>query len=342
MVHVGVVGDVPGGMAQVVNEYLTWTFPGFEVEAVASTRGRHDPAALVLWLRAAVVLLARRVRCGRSTIAAFHLSERGSFVREGSLVVWARLIGLHVAVHLHGAQFVEFAAARPGLVTRVLERAELVLVLTAATHDVVASLLGSRSGVRVVRISNAVALPPEAGEKEDVVLFGGEIGHRKGVDVLLRAWDAIPANDRAGWRLRLLGPRAMTLAPADLGGDVELLPPVGRRAMALEQSRAAVAVLPSRDEALPMFLVESMAHGCAVVATPVGEVAALLENGAGTLVAVDDADGLARALADLMTQDRRRGEAGRAARARIAARHDAVRVARDLTEHWTHLLEEPA
>ena len=48
-------------------------------------------------------------------------------------------------------------------------------------------------------------------------------------------------------------------------------------------SRAAIPVLPSRYEALPMSLLEAMAHGCAVVATPVRQVEELVD-GCGVLL----------------------------------------------------------
>jgi glycosyltransferase involved in cell wall biosynthesis len=67
-----------------------------------------------------------------------------------------------------------------------------------------------------------------------------------------------------------------------------------------------------------------MAIGLPVVATRVGGVAELVEDGVtGLLVEPDDADGLADALATLIGDPERREALGRAAVQRIADRFDA-------------------
>ena len=37
VIHVGVVADAPSGMAQVVNEYMSWSIPDVQQDAVATT-----------------------------------------------------------------------------------------------------------------------------------------------------------------------------------------------------------------------------------------------------------------------------------------------------------------
>jgi glycosyltransferase involved in cell wall biosynthesis len=99
---------------------------------------------------------------------------------------------------------------------------------------------------------------------------------------------------------------------------------------------ASIAVLPSREEAFPMFLVEAMAHGCAIVATDVGGVRELMGD-AGVLVPADDADALGAALAGLIGEPGRRAELARAAGDRAAERFDAGPVTRQWVETYAEL-----
>jgi glycosyltransferase involved in cell wall biosynthesis len=62
---------------------------------------------------------------------------------------------------------------------------------------------------------------------------------------------------------------------------------------------ADLFVLPSRFENLPVVLLEALACGLPVVATAVGGVPEIVDEGAGRLVAPDDPAALADAIADV-------------------------------------------
>jgi glycosyltransferase involved in cell wall biosynthesis len=88
---------------------------------------------------------------------------------------------------------------------------------------------------------------------------------------------------------------------------------------------ADIFVLPSRGENLPITILEAMAAALPVVATRVGGIGELVDDGVtGLLVEPDDVDGLAGALSALARDPHGRAAMGRSAARRVAARFDAA------------------
>ena len=81
---------------------------------------------------------------------------------------------------------------------------------------------------------------------------------------------------------------------------------------------ADVVVQPSRAEGLPLAVLEAMACGKPVVATPVGGVAeAIVDGETGVLVNPDDAEAVATAVIKLLRDSNFAGRLGAAARYRV-------------------------
>lgn len=120
------------------------------------------------------------------------------------------------------------------------------------------------------------------GGRRREVLFVGRVHPEKGVDLLMRAFAAIPAEVRAGWTLRVIGPHDLPAggygAPflaslkqiaTQLGLAVDWVGPVfDRDALNQAYRQARVFVYPSvaaKGEAFPLAPLEAMAQGCPVV-----------------------------------------------------------------------------
>jgi glycosyltransferase involved in cell wall biosynthesis len=97
-------------------------------------------------------------------------------------------------------------------------------------------------------------------------------------------------------------------------------------------------VLPSREEGLPLSIAEAMLAARAVVASDVGSVREIVDDGVtGILVPADDPGALARAIAELLADDARRTEMGRRGRERALACFTAPRMASDFEALYTEL-----
>jgi glycosyltransferase involved in cell wall biosynthesis len=236
-----------------------------------------------------------------------HLSTRGSFVRKGAILAYASRRNLPTVVSLHGADFAQFAERHPGPVGRVLR---LARVITALSDDaeVVARRLAPGAAVR--QVPNPILIPERvsrASATDSVALFAGEIGIRKGADVLERAW-AIVHEALPQARCIVIGPDG-DFTPR-MTESLTVLPAAGPEAVGALLREARVAVLPSRAEGMPMFLLEAMAAARPFVSTPVGSIAELADSG-GMLVPVGDHDALAVALIELLDDPARAERLGR-------------------------------
>jgi len=330
--HVGRRGEVAGGMTQVVNAYLRWRFDHAQVEVVVSRDGSRGIRAALVALRGAIELI-RLPR--RNSVVVVHLSNDGSFVREGALLVLASLRRLPTVAHLHGSRFTSYAARRPRTVRRVLRRADRVITLSEETTRAVVPMVGEE---RVRLVPNAVPAPDSTPAKETVVLFGGSVSLRKGVDVLLDAWELSAAAEE-GWRLVVAGPVVDREVVRDGVDAVTWLGAVPHAELMDQLERSSIAVLPSRDEAMPMFLLEGMARANAVVSTPVGGIPAVLGDGAGHLVPVGDARGLAQLLKLLITDSGALETSRRRARAAYDRSFSAASVYPRIEAVWREALD---
>jgi glycosyltransferase involved in cell wall biosynthesis len=200
-----------------------------------------------------------------------------------------------------------------------------------------------KAGVREERIRivrNGIDLRPferaEAslrGEFGGTLIVGlvGRLAWEKGVDVFLQAAArALVEFPEARFVVVGDGPDREKLegliGELGIGGGVNML---GRREdMAGVVASLDVMVSASRQEGLPMAILEGMASGRAMVATAVGEVPKLVVDGkTGLLVAAEDVEALAEGIAGLLRDPERRARLGAAAREMVREEYSAERMA---------------
>lgn len=178
-----------------------------------------------------------------------------------------------------------------------------------------------------------------------LLLFAGSLDQQKGIDVLLRALSA-PVLTAQGQQPLLLvcGEGLLHSALADqvtaLGLDAQVRF-LGYRPDVPEWMAAAdLFVLPSRWEGCPMVLLEAMASGLPLVATPVGGVPELIKEGVhGRLVPAEDAAALAQAIAWTIEHPAQAGEMAARARARVLSEFSAEATAHKLLAVYRDMLE---
>lgn len=283
--HFGPSVSEVGGMGSVIERLSDPNLGGRRYRA-ASTWWRGRP------VRSALATLAQiaRVIFTPNIIVHVHLSEGGSFLREGAIAAIGKLRRVPTYATLHGANFEQFAASHSNVVERVLGGLTGIFVLGPRTFRVVDSRVPDvpiHTVLNPVPDHNITNLTPSGPAQ---IVFVGEVGFRKGVDRLLDAWNTLEGRSS---QLHLIGPLAHDYRiPETLPRNTQWLGTMPRDIARTTISQATCLVLPSRAEALPMVILEALASGTPVIATRCGDVDALADwPGIRLITNADDAHG---------------------------------------------------
>lgn len=184
----------------------------------------------------------------------------------------------------------------------VLRRSDRIMTVSRfLQREVIA--LGAREGtVRVIYGGvTPRTVPMRRSEDGARIIFVGGLVRQKGVDILLGAFQAVKAAEK-GAELWIVGdgrerPRLEASASGLEGvrflGHLEDLTAVF--------DGASVLVLPSRAEGFGLVILEAMASGVPVVATRVGGIEEVVEDGVnGLLVEKEDPTALAQGILKLL------------------------------------------
>jgi glycosyltransferase involved in cell wall biosynthesis len=274
-----------------------WVVPGGVIAAAA-----RPALPLVVSLHGSDVFVAEKIPAAR--IAAARVFRRAGFVTACSADLATRAVAL-------GAP---------------LER------LAVVPYGVDTARFAPSSEARA-RLRRSASLDPAA----PVLFAAGRLVRKKGFEYLI---DALARLDPAV-RLVLAGGgdldgelRARAV-DAGVATRVRFLGDVSQDDVAAWFAAADVAVVPSvRDasgnvDGLPNTVMEALASGTALVATPVGGIGSVVEDGrTGVLVPERSPADLAAAIGALLSNPARRAEIGARARAAVQSRYGWAQVAR--------------
>jgi glycosyltransferase involved in cell wall biosynthesis len=237
---------------------------------------------------------------------------------------------------------------RASFLFRIAERAALrqygaVIAISEALNEFLTDTVGARPVT--VRYGLTAPEAPSAREPRDQTRFlaVGRLEEQKGFDVAVEAM-ALVAAQVPGAHLAIAGEGSrrpeLTAAIERLGlsDAVQLL---GRREDVSELMREAdVFVHTARWEGFGLVLLEAMRAALPIVATRVGAIPEVVDDGVtGTLVPPDDPRALAAALVELAQRPSLRQERGRAGFARLRSQFSPDAMARDVAAVYDSLVD---
>jgi len=309
----------------------------------ASTRGQGwiGLAALVLAGFIARMLMARLLR--RCDLLHINLASRGSTLRKIVVAQVAEFVGLPYIIHLHGAEFPKYYrsvdAFTADRIRRLFKGARRVVVLGDAWSDfLIREEIASSEKIVVLHNASPAQDSRSAPGDHVSLLFLGRLGPRKGTPQLIEALSRL--STESDWRAVLAGDgnveqTNVALATAGLSERVRLPGWLGPTDTEELLGSSHILVLPSLAENLPMSVIEAMAFGMAIVATPVGAIPEIIKDGeTGLIVPVDDVEALAAALERLIDDKSLRDRLGSAAQAFHQQHLEIERYAQRMADIW--------
>lgn len=307
---VGTSVDAKGGVATVLNNIMGSELTSLcEVKHVATHGDGSIPLRIYIALTSFFVYLYALVTFNPK-IVHLHVSSKGSFYRKSILILIAKLFNKKVVYHHHCGSFMMFYQEgsnnwKKRYIEHILSISDIIIVLT---HSWISSLATIAPNANFVVLNNAVDCPPLREPRNNEtprILFMGGLHPAKGLHELLAAFRklsdlGIPFHGRICGHgdLDYWQGQANTLAVSD---QVSFPGWVSGATIAQEYEKADIFVLPSFSEALPMSILEAMSQSVPVIATRVGGIPDLIEDGkTGLLIEPGDPIDLAKALQTLI------------------------------------------
>jgi glycosyltransferase involved in cell wall biosynthesis len=296
---------------------VAW-FPGRAVAGVPAEETRHGlrvrhPRWLsipAIGMRVAPFLLYRAALAAIEQGARYDAIDAHYFYPDGVAAIWlGRRLGLPVVITARGSdvtQFPDYPAPRR-MILRAAREAAAVITVSAGLRDALVALGADGGRITVLRNGVDLSVFRPMDRERSRAAFGvtgptlvsvGALIERKGHDRTIAALALLP-----GWTLLIAGagPERARLealaARLGVAGRVRLLGSLPHGELAALYSAADLSVLASSREGWANVLLESMACGTAVVASPIpGNPEVVAAPEAGVVAAANTAEAIAEAV----------------------------------------------
>jgi glycosyltransferase involved in cell wall biosynthesis len=316
--------DVRGGVTSVERLIMSNLPPGVEATHIATMVDGSKVRKFWTFL-AALVSFEKALTRGVDVVH-IHFASAASSMRKELLARRALRAGKKLVMHAHGAEYRRYwqqmSVSQQRRTLSVLSRVSALIVLGEVWREFFVSI--GIPSERIVVLPNPVSLPATVpdrhGRPRVEFVYLGIIDKRKGAFDLLEAIRGLPTGLRERCHFVVAGNgETATLrgrvAQCRLTGTIDVRDWIdaGERDRLL--AGADAFVLPSRNEGMPMAMLEAMAWGLPVICTPVGSIPEVVIDGQnGLMVQPGDIAGIAAAIERIASSEPDRLRMGAAAR----------------------------
>lgn len=313
---------------------------GIASEVVPSLRSKIDPIQDFKCLLAFI----RIVQSQRPALLHVHSTKAGMIARVAALFM--RLPCLYT---VHGWGFGE---GRPKVQSVLVHWIERILSFVPSTSYIFVSHADHRFGIRALKLNPNRCLTihngiTDHGSRAEVVgtstvIMAARVCHAKDHDLLLKSFQSCHTSfrlvlvgegtDSASFRKRVLVGAPGKHAQVDCLGLSNQVPQL--------LAQAGIFVLCSRYEGLPLSIIEAMCAGLPIIASDVGGVRELVEDGVnGFLVPAGNQTALSKSLDRLQSDTALRARMGQASRERYLASFTDKKMAAAVRQRYCSMLD---
>lgn len=304
---VGPDRSVHGGISGVVNNYYE---AGLDQKIDLCYIGTMvEGSKLRKLLKAAAAFLVFCVKAPFFQIVHVNVASDSSYYRKAFFIRMAKLYRRKLIIHQHGGDFENFYGKQLSSrgrksVQRVFAFGDTILVLSPAGKEFFSRIVDKN---KIIVFPDSIRIPPAVKKKygQHKLLFLGRLCKAKGIEELLKAVAEL-SEEYPDIKLYLGGiweDKELEKLAALNASYVKDLGWITGEEKSKYLAESDLFVLPSYFEGQSVSILEAMAYSCAVVASDIGGIPQMIEDGkTGILIRPKDAaslkDGLRKALED--------------------------------------------
>lgn len=344
MIGPGASEKASGGVVSVIDSISSKLNQDYIVTKIITMRPVGMMKRLFIYLHALLSILKSLMNPNKK-IAHIHMASRFSFYRKSLIIIILKTFKIPILIHLHGAQFHLFYDSLNPIMKRYLKwifsLSDKTILLSYSWQKWFQKTINTSDSTVVYNgvndYYNASALPLD--QRNNVVLFLGRLGERKGIYDLLKAFkivmDTIPdAVLKIGGDGEIEKCKKFAI-DFNIEKNVEFLGWVGEEQKYRLINESKVYILPSYNEGLPMGILEAMSAGIVVIASDVGGIPEAIENDTnGIIIKAGNVQQIAERIIDILQNVNQVIELGAQARISYLNNFNIVDITKKIEEAY--------
>lgn len=308
--------SVHGGISAVVNGYYEAGLNKRVDLQYIGTMKEGSKVYKLLIAAGAYIKFCRELKC--ADIVHVNVASDNSFKRKSIFIRKAYRARKKIVIHQHGGDFKTFFNVENNdsgrkKILDTLCKANILIVLSEGWREFFADVLdGCNNSPEIEVLNNTINISEDTKAANKCygvhkLLFLGRICKDKGIDELLRSFDTL-SYEYPGMKLFLGGifeDEKYEQMIRNRSDDIVYLGWVNGSQKEEYLRQCDILVLPSYYEGFPVSVIEGMAYGCCVVASRVGAIPEIIEDGIdGILIEPRKEESLTEGLRELLCDDR--------------------------------------
>lgn len=340
---IGPARSVNGGISAVVNNYYK---AGLGQKVELQYIGTMEDGSKWHKLGVAVKALIQFIKVVSGyDIVHINMASDSSLYRKLPFIHLAKIFKKKLVIHQHGGNFKHFYEAECGdrrrkFIKYTLNKADVFVVVAAYLEDIFKAIVSEN---KITVLPNAIEIPKEAVEKKSgqKLLFLGRLCKEKGIRELIEAVSELKEEYQA-LELYLGGvweEQDLKKLADQYSGFINQLGWISGKEKERYLKECNVFVLPTYFEGLPMSLLEAMAYKCTCIASEVGGIPQVIEDGVdGILISPKDKESLKHAIRKVVLDQEMQDRLGKAGRIKVEQEFELKKCMDKLVKIYQNLL----